>query len=185
MINMNGDDLISREYIHRQLGRNMMARSLEVEFHNFAVHHLETPEYALAPKFLDYRGLPCVEYFTFNTENIYEDHALFYFTHAGYYECTQLIHHVQSRMLEDMEMFNSFPALSLRRRLGMELDRLTDQADSLASDLRNDHSKVLRDPALVFLYDYVIHSLPVTEPSAYKFSGVFITVPLKICYIKT
>ncbi len=184
MTGLNTPDLITREYIHKQLvGQNLVARTLERELHAFAALHPELNEVALTPAFLEDKELSCISYYTFKKENVYAEHSMFFFTHAGYYEYTQLLTRNRERLVE-IEAFYTSESLNFKRRLEAENRRLIDHLDRLASDIRYDANKLWEDPSLLFLYHHTLSYLPIDDLSAYKFMGVFnIINPRTICYL--
>lgn len=179
---LNEADLITRSYIHRQLGRNRAARDLENSYRLFEMEHPEIQEHALVVEFLNSKELPCISFFTFNVKDVYAEHSLFYFTHAAYYEYTQLLKRNYTRT-EDLESFFIAVNIDLGKQVKAEEQRLQQILEDLAFDIRENPSKLWAEPAYLFLYHYTLESLPVDDLRAYKFMGVFNTVPIKICYL--
>ena len=174
-------NLIDRDYIHRQLSRNKLARELELDFLLFAKENGDNvEEYDLPIAFLQNRELSCVQYNTSDHPNVYKEHSLFFFTHAKYYEGMQLLRHNEKKLGK----IDSYPAnLNMEHRLKMEEARLINSLDRLSSDIRMEPNKLWDEPSLVFVYHHMVGKAHMSDLSAYKFAGVFLVNPKRICYI--
>jgi hypothetical protein len=181
-LQINDKDLITKSYIRKQLWGNMASRELNNRFRLYLLNNPSIPEHEAVPTYLNNLEVTCVKFFTHKVEDVYQDHFLFYFTHAAYYEYTLLLSRVATQ-IELLESYTIADDFNMKTRLAAEQLRLQEVLENIYFEIREDPDKLWRSTSYLFLFDYSIESLPITNLSAYTFQGVYQTIPHKICYL--